>query len=94
MAASKSIVQVAGSGTGDIERIMPANGPPGMAAMVSVAPAPMVRVFCATDVAVSAVPASSSVVPAPETSPAVWLPASTSNVAPFARLPIVPAPES
>jgi hypothetical protein len=44
MAASMSSAHVDGSGTGDIEP-MPASGPPGMGAMVKVAPAPMVRVF-------------------------------------------------
>ena len=44
MAASMSIAQVDGSGTADIEP-MPAVGPPGIAAIVSVEPAPMVRVF-------------------------------------------------
>ena len=42
-AASMSIAQVAGSGIGEIETI-PASGPPGMAAMVTVDPALIVNV--------------------------------------------------
>ena len=80
MAASKSIIQVAGSGTGDIEP-MPANGPPGMAAMVSVAPAPMVRVPCVTDVAVKLLPANRLVLPVPLIVPTVCVPPLTWNVA-------------
>ena len=53
-----SIAHADGSGTGDIKS-MPASGPPGIAAMVSVDPAPMVRVFWATEVAVNCVLADS-----------------------------------
>jgi hypothetical protein len=44
MAASMSIAQVAGSGTA-VNELASADGPPAMADMVNVAPAPIVRVF-------------------------------------------------
>ena len=57
-----SIAQVAGSGTA-VNEPVPDNGPPGIAAMVSVAPAPKVTVFWVTDVTVRLAPASSVVLP-------------------------------
>ena len=55
-AARARRIQVAGSGTG--VRLAPdAVGPPGMASIVTVQPAPMVSVFCAMEAAINSVPA-------------------------------------
>ena len=53
------IVQVDGSGTA-VNESMPEDGPPGIAAMVNVAPLPRVTMFCATAEAIKLVPAENA----------------------------------
>ncbi len=79
-----------GSGTATDES-QSAVGPPGIAAMVNVAPAPIVKVFWATEVAVKLQPADKIVVPTPLMLPTVCVPESNWRVAVAAEVDIAEA---